>query len=59
MLIVHSFVSYAHVNPCHVFSSSWCRGLAAAVALPGLSCLPFYISVRAWTSRLGEDANYS
>ena len=26
------FVSYAHVNLCHFFSSSWCRGLAAASA---------------------------
>ena len=32
MLIVHSFVSYAHVNLCHFLSSSWCRGLAAASA---------------------------
>ena len=32
MLIVHVFVSYAHVNLCHLFSSSWCRGLAAASA---------------------------
>ena len=31
MLIVHLFVSYAHVNLCHFFSS-WCRGLAAASA---------------------------
>ena len=29
MLIVHLFVSYAHVNLCHFFSSSWCQGLAA------------------------------
>ena len=26
------FVSYAHVNLCHFFSSSWYRGLAAASA---------------------------
>ena len=32
MLIVHLFVSYAHINLCHFFSSSWCRGLAAASA---------------------------
>ena len=32
MLIGHLFVSYAHVNLCHFFSSSWCRGLAAASA---------------------------
>ena len=43
VLIVHLFVSYAHVNLCHFFSSSWCRGLAAAsaMALPGLFYLPF------------------
>ena len=27
---MHLFVSYAHVNLCHFFSSFWCRGLAAA-----------------------------
>ena len=32
VLIVHLFVSYAHVNLCHFFSSSWCHGLAAASA---------------------------
>ena len=32
MLIVHLFVSYAHVNLCHFFSSSWCQGLTAASA---------------------------
>ena len=32
VLIVHLFVSYAHVNLCHVFSSSWCQGLAATSA---------------------------
>ena len=32
MLIVRLFVSYAHVNLCHFFSSSWCRALAAASA---------------------------
>ena len=32
VLIVHLFVSYAHVNLCHVFSSSSYRGLAAASA---------------------------
>ena len=32
MLIVHLFISYAHVNLCHFFSSSWCRGLAAVSA---------------------------
>ena len=32
VLIVHVFVSYAHVNLCHFFTSSWCRELAAASA---------------------------
>ena len=32
MLIVHLLVSYAHVNLCHFFSSSWCQVLAAASA---------------------------
>ena len=30
--IVHLFVCYGHVNLCHFFSSSWCRGLSAASA---------------------------
>ena len=30
MLIVHLYVSYAYVNLCHFFSSSWRRGLAVA-----------------------------
>ena len=32
MLIVHLFVSYAHANLCHFFSSSWYQGLAATSA---------------------------
>ena len=32
VLIVHLFVSYAHVNLCHFFSSSWCQGLTATPA---------------------------
>ena len=35
MLIVHLFISYAllcNYNLCHLISSSWCRGLAAASA---------------------------
>ena len=32
MLIVHLFVSYAHGNLCHFFSSSWCQGFAATSA---------------------------
>ena len=29
---MHLFVSYAHFNLCHFFSSSWCQGLAAISA---------------------------
>ena len=32
VLIVHLFVSYAHVHLCHFFSSSWCQGFAATSA---------------------------
>ena len=32
MLIVHLFVSYAHVDLCHFFTSSWCQELAATSA---------------------------
>ena len=32
MFIVRLFVTYARVNLCHFFSSSWCRGLAVASA---------------------------
>ena len=32
LLIVHLFVSHAHVNLCHFFTSSWCQGLAATSA---------------------------
>ena len=32
MLIVHLFVSYAHVNLCHLFSSSLHQGLAVTSA---------------------------
>ena len=32
MLIMHLFVSYAHINLCHFFSSSKCQGLAATSA---------------------------
>ena len=32
VLIVHLFVSYAHANLCHFFSSSWDQGLAATSA---------------------------
>ena len=49
MLIVHLFVSYSHVNLCHFFSSSWCRGLAAASACSS-SC-PFSILI----TLLGEE----
>ena len=47
MLIVHLSVSYAHVNPCHCFSSHGIRGWLRLllVALPVRFCLPFYTAV--------------
>ena len=30
MLIVHLFLSYAHVNLCHFFSFSWCQAATSA-----------------------------
>ena len=42
VLIVHLFVSYAHGNLCHFFSSSWCRLRLLLVALPGLFNVSFY-----------------
>ena len=41
MLIVHLFVSYAHANLCHFFSSSWCQGLAATSACGSSWTFPF------------------
>ena len=41
MLIMHLFVSYAHVKLCHVFSSFWCQGLAAASACGSFWTFPF------------------
>ena len=41
MLIVHLFVSYAHLNLCQFFSSSWCLGLAAASACGSSWAFPF------------------
>ena len=35
-------LSYANVNLCHFFSSSWCRLRLLLVALPGIFCLPFW-----------------
>ena len=40
VLIVHLFVSYAHIGLCRFFSSSWYQGLAATSAC-GSFCLPF------------------
>ena len=33
VLIVHLFVSYAHVNLCHFFPSSWCQGIGCDFCL--------------------------
>ena len=49
MLIVHLFVSYAHVNLCHFFSSSWCQGLAATSAC-GSSWTFLFTLFNCWTS---------
>ena len=48
MRFVHLIVSYAHVNLCHFFSSSCCRGLAAASACVSswTFLFTFLISVR-------------
>ena len=45
MLIVHLFVSYAHVNLCHFFLPPGVRGWPRLllVTLPELFCLPFCI----------------
>ena len=45
MLIVHLFFSYAHVNLCHFFSSSYFRELAAASACGFSVYFLFSISV--------------
>ena len=50
LLIVHLFVSYAHVNLCHFFSSSWCRGLAAASACG--SSWTFLVTFLTWVALL-------
>ena len=49
MLIVHLFVSYAHVNLCHFFSSSWCKGLAVTSAC-GSSWTLLFTFFNCWTS---------
>ena len=46
VLIVHLFVSYAHVNLCHFFSSSWCRGFAVASACGSSWTFLFYLLLR-------------
>ena len=55
MLIVHLFVSYAHVNLCHFFSSSWCQGWLRLllVTLPGLSVYLFTSDYRAMSDAHG------
>ena len=61
MLIVHLFVSYAHVNLCHCFSYSCCQGLAATSAcgcswtflFTFLRAKPILSSERKWRHNLG------
>ena len=60
MLIVDLFVSYAHVNLCHFFSSSWCRGLAAAFAC-GSSwtfLFTFFHSVKCIGTNVSDDFKF-
>ena len=67
VFIVHLFVSYAHVNLCHFFSSSWCQGLAATSACG--SSLTFLFTVLIWrvpgsnpwpqVSRSGHSTNWA
>ena len=53
VLIVHLFVSYAQVNLCHFFSSSWCRVLAAASASDSSWTFLFTFSLGAHVILLG------
>ena len=43
-MVLHLFVNYAHIDLCHFFSSSWCRGWAAASAC-GSSDFSIYLFV--------------
>ena len=67
VLIVHLFVSYALVNLCHFFSSSWCRELAASSACgsswtflftfsPGAQVIFFFLFCHAQTQIIREAA---
>ena len=44
-LIVHLFVSYAHVNLCHFFSSAWYQGMAATSCGSSWTFLFFFFFV--------------
>ena len=48
MLIMHLFVSYAHFNLCHFFSSSWYQRSAATSACGSswtFLSLPFFLDL--------------
>ena len=58
MLIVHLFVSYAHVNLCiFFFSSCWCRGLAAASACGSSWTFLFTLLFSVYINDLAQDVN--
>ena len=52
MLIVHLFVSYAHVNLCHFFSFSWCRGVGCGF------CLWLFLDFSVYLFSSAEDVDY-
>ena len=54
MLIVHLFVSYAHVYLCHFFSSFLCRGLAAASACGSSLTFLFTFLLRHTDKQIGH-----
>ena len=60
MLIVHLFVSYAHVNLCHFFSSSWCQGSASTSACGSSWTFLFtFLGMDLWaTIRDGRQSKY-
>ena len=58
MLIVQMCVSYAHVNLCHSFVSTWCQGLAATSCC-GSSLTFLFTFLFENTAILYSEGNYS
>ena len=59
MLSVHLFVSYAHVNLCHLFSFPWCLGLVAASACGSSWTFLFtFLGVSHLISQISSKKNY-